>query len=501
MSETAAARMRSARGALAALVEDEGGGRARGCGDAEGALRSRRSPFDRAFAANGPSRRASSPSSPSASEVGGRASPGEAARAAKPSPEAASKGKESAPGWRPSPIPPPPALTGEEPPPPARRSAPDAAELRGPTSKKFGGALPFFQVDTPKPAEPEPVPVDEERAPDSGLIDIRGMASLEEKATREDRAGADLFNLSGGLFGATPLASLNPPDVSAIGGAESRGNRAAPGGRVAPVLPASAAPLAPGGGQASEEPNPFAKRGGKKGVRIALGVVGVVGVVVLALKLGQSFGGHGSETEATGEVSSATSVSTAAPREGESRSSPTPGAVAAAPSVKAVDPGATAKATGTAAATAAAAATGTPAAATGAGATAGAAAGAGNSSSKPASPGGAQAGAGAATPAAPAAPAAPAPASGASFDVGAAKAALVPAVLKASGCRKPEDPTGGAKVSITFAPSGRVTSARVTGPPFAGTSTGGCIAAAFRGVTIPPFAGDPVSVTKEVSVR
>jgi hypothetical protein len=41
----------------------------------------------------------------------------------------------------------------------------------------------------------------------------------------------------------------------------------------------------------------------------------------------------------------------------------------------------------------------------------------------------------------------------------------------------------------------------VQGAPFAGTSVGGCIASAFRGARVPPFSGDPVSVTKTVSIN
>jgi hypothetical protein len=56
-------------------------------------------------------------------------------------------------------------------------------------------------------------------------------------------------------------------------------------------------------------------------------------------------------------------------------------------------------------------------------------------------------------------------------------------------------------VSVTFATSGRVTQALIMGPPFAGTSVGGCIASAFRRASIPPFSGDPVSVTKTVPIN
>jgi hypothetical protein len=56
-------------------------------------------------------------------------------------------------------------------------------------------------------------------------------------------------------------------------------------------------------------------------------------------------------------------------------------------------------------------------------------------------------------------------------------------------------------VTVTFAPSGRVTSANISGPPFAGTATGGCIASTLRRATIPPFEGDRITVSKTVVIR
>ncbi len=91
-------------------------------------------------------------------------------------------------------------------------------------------------------------------------------------------------------------------------------------------------------------------------------------------------------------------------------------------------------------------------------------------------------------------------AAGGEFDRSAAAAALGGAMGQASGCKSAGDPSGVAKVSVTFAPSGRVTQALVTGPPFAGTATGGCIARAFRSASVPPFAGDPQTVTKTVNI-
>ncbi len=98
-------------------------------------------------------------------------------------------------------------------------------------------------------------------------------------------------------------------------------------------------------------------------------------------------------------------------------------------------------------------------------------------------------------------PEAPPPGGAAEFNRGAASAALGAAAGAAKGCKKADGPTGSGKVRVTFAPSGNVTSATVQGAPFAGTSVGGCIASAFRGAHVPPFSGDPVSVTKSFSIN
>ncbi len=92
------------------------------------------------------------------------------------------------------------------------------------------------------------------------------------------------------------------------------------------------------------------------------------------------------------------------------------------------------------------------------------------------------------------------PAATAPFDKAAANAALGAGVGRAAGCKKPGDPSGVAKVSVTFSTSGRVTQAMVNGPPFAGTPTGGCIANAFRSASVPPFTGDKVTVQKTVNI-
>jgi hypothetical protein len=87
------------------------------------------------------------------------------------------------------------------------------------------------------------------------------------------------------------------------------------------------------------------------------------------------------------------------------------------------------------------------------------------------------------------------------FDAAAAKQALGTSALQASSCRRGDDPTGTAEVIITFAPSGRVTSANVTGAPYGGTPTGGCIASTLRRAQVPAFSGKHVTVRKLVKVR
>jgi predicted Zn finger-like uncharacterized protein len=95
-----------------------------------------------------------------------------------------------------------------------------------------------------------------------------------------------------------------------------------------------------------------------------------------------------------------------------------------------------------------------------------------------------------------------APAAGtAPFSVSAAQVALTQAATNAAGCKKPDGPTGSGKVQVTFATSGRVTSANVAGPPFAGTPVGGCVAGMFRRAKVPPYAGNPVTVSKSFAIK
>jgi predicted Zn finger-like uncharacterized protein len=87
------------------------------------------------------------------------------------------------------------------------------------------------------------------------------------------------------------------------------------------------------------------------------------------------------------------------------------------------------------------------------------------------------------------------------FSVSAAQVALTQASANAMSCAKPGGPTGTGKVQVTFATSGRVTTANVAGPPFGGTPVGGCVAGVFRKARIPAFAGNPVTVSKSFNIH
>jgi hypothetical protein len=81
------------------------------------------------------------------------------------------------------------------------------------------------------------------------------------------------------------------------------------------------------------------------------------------------------------------------------------------------------------------------------------------------------------------------------FDPSVADAAIGAAFQRARGCRSAGDTKGIASVTLTYAPSGRVTTALVSGT-FAGTPVGSCIAAMLRSARIEPFTGALVTVKR-----
>jgi hypothetical protein len=56
-------------------------------------------------------------------------------------------------------------------------------------------------------------------------------------------------------------------------------------------------------------------------------------------------------------------------------------------------------------------------------------------------------------------------------------------------------------VSVTFSPSGVVTSAIVDGGAFPVTAVGSCISIRFRGTRVPAFEGGPVTVGRSFFVQ
>lgn len=81
------------------------------------------------------------------------------------------------------------------------------------------------------------------------------------------------------------------------------------------------------------------------------------------------------------------------------------------------------------------------------------------------------------------------------FDSVAASSAITAAFARAGSCLEAGDPRNAATIHLTYAPSGRVTSAVLSGP-YAGSAIGGCIASKLRTARIPAFSGDYVTVKR-----
>ena len=96
----------------------------------------------------------------------------------------------------------------------------------------------------------------------------------------------------------------------------------------------------------------------------------------------------------------------------------------------------------------------------------------------------------------------PAPAGDAPpFSKASAISALGSAASQAGSCKKAGGPTGAGKATVTFAPSGRVTTATVAGGSYAGTGVGGCVASVFRRAHVPAFSGSSVTVSKSFQIN
>jgi outer membrane biosynthesis protein TonB len=93
-------------------------------------------------------------------------------------------------------------------------------------------------------------------------------------------------------------------------------------------------------------------------------------------------------------------------------------------------------------------------------------------------------------------PAAPTSAK-APFDTGAARAALNTAASRAAGCK---GTSGTGKIQVTFATSGRVSSAQIVSGPFGGTASGNCALRHFKAAKVPAFTGNPTTVAKSFKI-
>ena len=81
------------------------------------------------------------------------------------------------------------------------------------------------------------------------------------------------------------------------------------------------------------------------------------------------------------------------------------------------------------------------------------------------------------------------------FDRATASHGLIGAARAAQVCRRIPGPTGPGKVKLIFQPSGTVRQASVD-PPYTDTPAGECVLKLFLQVTVPPFEGEPVAVSK-----
>ena len=72
--------------------------------------------------------------------------------------------------------------------------------------------------------------------------------------------------------------------------------------------------------------------------------------------------------------------------------------------------------------------------------------------------------------------------------------------INVASCKRGDGPAGVGHVKVTFQPSGSVSAVDVDAP-YAGTATGACVAQRYRGVSVPAFAGGPLSAGKSFVIE
>jgi hypothetical protein len=376
-----------------------------------------------------------------------------------------------------------------------------ATEPKGATQPKLAATPKPSPADAPRAAvQPKPVAA-RRAAADRGAIDLFGAvddaAGSEEDVAPNVAADEHAQKMTGArnessvLFSLDQLTKLDKPKpkdkkkAESAAAAELFGDSSpnslmnvGGGGLGILAAPDFTRPAAPAPELIREVAEPHAAapaRGGSLWIGVGIGVaVALVGGGVVVFGLGK-------KTDAADKTASTATAAPLASAKPEAAANATPSATPSAPAESASSEP-TAPATS---ASAVASAVNKPAAPTAAGAGATPAA---------ATPGGAK-------PADAKKPESPAPAAGgADFDRAAAVTSLGAAAANAASCRKAEGPFGSGKASVTFAPSGRATQANITGA-FAGTEVGGCVARLFRSARVPPFGGDPVTVSKSFSIE
>ena len=386
-------------------------------------------------------------------------------------------------------------LRSDSPPPPVPAYVEPSSGLMD--IRRLAAALPskpsYFRVEMDSILPPDEIPVttDDDDPPSSGHADLQSL--VDPPSEDPDRVADALLHLDGGLFRHAPartIISLSPPPATSgplapVLSLDRAGGSSRP---PAPLLVAPVAQIDPA--RATKSTAPGRGRGALGWVAGVVVGSAITGLVVARLSTNLPPAREPASTPSAPREDAREAVVTAAPRPSSTPSAPRD--AAALPSVRnAVDAPAPSSTRPTAepARDPAARPSATPRDPS-------ARAPAGTATARASQP----AGVTAAPAPAPTAVPAPAPAGG-DFDRSAAKAALAAAASMAAGCKQPDDPSGGARVSVTFALSGRVTSAKLVSGAFGGTKTGGCIVRAFRSISVPAFAGDPVTVTKDISVQ
>jgi hypothetical protein len=93
-----------------------------------------------------------------------------------------------------------------------------------------------------------------------------------------------------------------------------------------------------------------------------------------------------------------------------------------------------------------------------------------------------------------------APGNGPAFDAQAAGRAIADAAARATSCRRLDQPTGRATITVTFGPSGKVSTANIYGLKFPSASVRNCMGSMLYQARVPAFSGAPVTVKKSLKI-